>query len=152
MCQLTSLAMVMNAMGIKRKRSDCQFEDELYDIANLAGYGGSRLWTQTIDVYNCILPKYSKFISFKDYYENVITYSKAFIGKGIPVIKSMDYKEDGCHGHVTVVVGYIDNNLIVNDPYGDVNSSYSQHNGAFVEYNPKKWMYEKKWCGIISKN
>ncbi len=28
-------------MGIKRKRSNCQFEDELYNIANLAGYGGS---------------------------------------------------------------------------------------------------------------
>ena len=51
MCQLTSLAMVMNAMGIKRKRSDCQFEDELYNIANLAGYGGSRLWENTWDVY-----------------------------------------------------------------------------------------------------
>lgn len=43
--------MVMNAMGIKRKRSDCQFEDELYNIANLAGYGGSRLWENTWDVY-----------------------------------------------------------------------------------------------------
>ena len=37
MWQLTSLAMVMNALGIKRKRADCQFEDELYNIANLAG-------------------------------------------------------------------------------------------------------------------
>ena len=59
MCQLTSLAMVMNAMGIKRKRSDCQFEDELYDVANLAGYGGSKLWEDTWNVYKKVLDNYN---------------------------------------------------------------------------------------------
>ena len=55
MCQLTSLAMVMNAMEIKRLNASGQYEDELYSYAKLAGYGGSKLWTNTLDVYEKVL-------------------------------------------------------------------------------------------------
>ena len=109
----------MNAMGIKRKRSDCQFEDELYNIANLAGYGGSSLWKNTFSVYNHVLEKYTEQYYFSELIRNsnFITNIQNNIKNGIPVLKSMEYKEDGDSGHVIVVVGYIDDRFIVNDPY-----------------------------------
>ena len=155
MCQLTSLAMVMNAMGIKRKRSDCQFEDELYNIANLAGYGGSKIWEETSKVYNEVLLKYTENYDYVSLYldtviENTkIELIKKQIEAGVPVLKSMEYKEDGDSGHVIVVVGYIDDCFIVNDPYGDVNTGYTEHNGAFVSYKTNRWWFTKKWAGIL---
>lgn len=147
--------MVMNTMGIKRKRSDCQFEDELYDIANLAGYGGSRLWKETETVYKKVLAEYTEGFIFSFLYKDSnsgsykISKIKEQIDRGIPVIKSMEYKEDGNSGHVTVVVGYIDDCFIVNDPYGDVNTGYKEHIGAFVQYRTDRWWYTKKWAGIL---
>lgn len=63
----------------------------------------------------------------------------------------MDYREDWNHGHVIVIVGYIDDCLIVNDPYGDVNTGYKEHNGAFVKYKTNRWWITKKWAGILEK-
>jgi uncharacterized protein YvpB len=147
--------MVMNAMGIKRKRSDCQFEDELYNIANLAGYGGSKIWEETSKVYNEVLLKYTENYDYVSLYldtviENTkIELIKKQIEAGVPVLKSMEYKEDGQSGHVIVVVGYIDDCFIVNDPYGDVNTGYTEHNGAFVSYKTNRWWFTKKWAGIL---
>lgn len=46
-------------------------------------------------------------------------------------------------------VGYIDDCFIVNDPYGDVNTGYTEHNGAFVSYKTNRWWFTKKWAGIL---
>ena len=48
-----------------------------------------------------------------------------------------------------VVVGYIGDSFIVNDPYGDVNTGYTEHNGAFVSYKTNRWWFTKKWAGIL---
>lgn len=158
MCQLTSLAMVMNAMGVKRKRSDVQFEDELYNIANLAGYGGSKLWEETIEVYGEVLSNYDEGYVVVDFYNDIIKKTKEKIDAGIPVIKSMNYKSNHTGGHVTVVVGYTSNGFIVNDPYGDRNTGdisgsiyCTEKNGAFVEYPFNKWDYDTKWGCTLNK-
>lgn len=143
MCQLTSLAMTMNAMGIKRLNAGGQYEDELYSYAKLAGYGGSKLWTDTAKVYEKVTEKYN--IELTWYSNEIVKHAKEIIDKGKPFILSMDYKEDGLHGHVIVAVGYTDNTLIINDPYGDNNTGYSEHNGAFVEYQINRWYLNNKW-------
>jgi hypothetical protein len=84
--------MVMNAMGIKRKRSDCQFEDELYNIANLAGYGGSKIWEETISVYRATLSNYNYKVA--EFYNDIVNTTIEKIREGTPVIKSMNYKSD----------------------------------------------------------
>lgn len=68
---------------------------------------GSRLWTQTIDVYGVVLSNYSKRYKIIYFSSNVIETIKDRIDNGIPVIKSMNYKSNHTGGHVTVVVGYI---------------------------------------------
>ena len=152
--------MVMNAMGIKRKRSDCQFEDELYNIANLAGYGGSSLWKNTWDVYEKVLKNYEDGYVFKGISKNngIVSNIIKGIDNGIPLLLSIDYKEDGNHGHVTVAVGYTEKGIIVNDPYGNLNSgtTYSAHDidkgdGAFEEYDKTRWFIGEKWAGYLNK-
>lgn len=153
MCQLTSLAMVMNAMGIKRLNAGGQYEDELYSYAKLAGYGGSKLWTDTWTVYSKVLENYPEAYSFIGLSEKdqIVDSIKKSINNGIPMLLSIDYKEDWNHGHVTVAVGYTEKNLIINDPYGNVNTSYNEHNGAFVEYDIKRWFIGQKWAGYLKK-
>ena len=143
MCQLTSLAMVMNAMGIKRLNASGQYEDELYSYAKLAGYGGSKLWKNTAKVYEKVTEKYDIVLTW--YSKDIVKHAKETIDKGKPFILSMDYKEDGQHGHVIVAVGYTENTLIINDPYGDNITGYSEHNGAFVEYQINRWYLNNKW-------
>jgi hypothetical protein len=80
------------------------------------------------------------------------------IDNGIPLLLSIDYKEDGNHGHVTVAVGYTEKGIIVNDPYGNLNSgtTYSAHDidkgdGAFEEYDKTRWFIGEKWAGYLNK-
>lgn len=156
MCQLTSLAMVMNAMEIKRLNASGQYEDELYSYAKLAGYGGSKLWKETFVVYGKVLENYNyTYDSIES--KNQIKSVKEYIANGIPVILSMDYMEDWDHGHVIVIVGYTEKGFIVNDPYGNRNSGaqYSAHDdikgdGAFEEYEYTRWFIGKKWAVTLS--
>jgi len=138
-------------MGIKRQRADGQYEDELYNVANLAGYGGSKIWDETLKVYKVILNKYPDDYRYNEIPGDMVENSMKLIEKGIPVILSMDYKEDWNHGHVVVIVGYIKDFLIINDPYGDSNTGYKEHNGAFVEYDSKKWLIGQKWACYLTK-
>lgn len=159
MCQLTSLAMVMNSLGIKRLNAGGQYEDELYSYAKLAGYGGNKLWKETFVVYGKVLENYEyTYDSIESKNESQIKSVKEFIDKGIPVILSMDYMEDWEHGHVIVIVGYTEKGFIVNDPYGNRNSGvkYPAHDdkkgdGAFEEYEYGKWLIGKKWAVTLSK-
>ena len=50
--------------------------------------------------------------------------------------KSCDGNE--CNGYVIVIVGYTGKRVIANDPYGDNNTGYKEHNGSFVEYDYKR--------------
>jgi len=151
MCQLTSLAMVMNAMGIKRQHADGQYEDELYNVANLADYGGDMLWKKTLQVYAIVLESYKEGYTNNEITDNRIARVKEKIDNGVPVILSIDYKEDNEHGHVIVIVGYTEKGVIANDPYGDNNTGYKEHNGAFVEYDYKRWFIGEKWACYLTK-
>ena len=65
----------------------------------------------------------------------------------------MDYQEDWNHGHVIVIVGYTEQGLIVNDPYGNRNSGmkYPAHDiqkgdGTFEEYKYERYLIGQKWA------
>ena len=87
---------------------------------------------------------------YKDNYKNWIM--------GASSVLHENGKEDGNHGHVTVAVGYTEKGIIVNDPYGNLNSgtTYSAHDidkgdGAFEEYDKTRWFIGEKWAGYLNK-
>lgn len=54
--------------------------------------------------------------------------------------------------------GYTEKGIIVNDPYGNLNSgtTYPSHDiskgdGAFEEYDKKRWFIGDKWAGYLNK-
>jgi len=152
MCQLTSLAMVLASKGIKPTDPTKQLEDELYEIAKNKNFGGKNLWKDTWNVYKKVLENYnSTYDPIDDIGTIQINEIKRSIDDGAPVILSMDYKEDGDHGHVVVAIGYTKSGLIINDPYGDTTTRYKNKNGAFVEYQTNRWYIGKKWAVIIDK-
>ncbi|MBQ9610308.1 MAG: C39 family peptidase [Lachnospiraceae bacterium] len=155
MCQLTSLAMVMNALGIQRKQAAGDFEDELFDIVkvNYANFTGRQLWTQTRKVYETILPQYTDKYEIIFPKNDFISEAKKQIDKENPVLLSMIYKGGG---HVIVAVGYTESGLIINDPYGNrTTGSESKYctdkNGAFVEYPTDKWDISNRWVAYLLK-
>lgn len=58
---------------------------------------------------------------------------KDILDKG-PVILGTNKLAGLPGGHIILVVGYDDVNLICHDPYGDANSNYKNFNGANVKY------------------
>lgn len=66
---------------------------------------------------------------------------KAEIDKGKMVVVGTNFTHSG---HIVTVSGYNGNNLIVCDPYGNVNSGYKDLNGKNVEVWPANMVKVKK--------
>ena len=158
MCQLTSLAMVMEHKGIEIGNGDKQYEDKLYEIANEIGMGGEKLWKKTDKIYKSIIEyvnvqnntdyeivvideKYVK----KKYNNKFEDFAKSLIDQNIPVIASGNFP----NGHVIVIVGYNDKGWIAHDPYGDANTKYKNTNGMYVRYKYGDFYIGKKWFAYI---
>lgn len=57
MCQLTSLAMVLESKGIRAKDPSAQLEDELYKMAKEECRGGKKLWDTVRETYEKVIPR-----------------------------------------------------------------------------------------------
>ena len=153
MCQLTSLAMIMEYKGIEIGNGDKQYEDKLYEIAKRIGKGDNKLWDQTEDVYKEIINYINKINNENnlivvisnlrkiDFESNV----KKLIDQGKPVIASGNFP----NGHVIVIVGYDKKGWIAHDPYGDANTKYKNTNGMYVRYKYGDFSIGKKWFAYI---
>ena len=154
MCQLTSLAMVMEHKGIEIGNGDKQYEDKLYEIAKKLGMGGEELWKETRDVYQSIIEYLNK-ENKTNYGINVLDeetvktrfedFAKSLIDQNIPVIASGNFP----NGHVIVIVGYDKEGWIAHDPYGDANTKYKNTNGMYVRYKYGDFYIGKKWFAYI---
>lgn len=57
MCQLTSLAMVLESKGFRSGDKKRRLPDVLYDIAEREGWGGTKIWDNVPAVYKALLEK-----------------------------------------------------------------------------------------------
>lgn len=166
MCQLTSLAMVLESKGFHSGDKKRRLPDVLYDIAEREGWGGTKIWDFTNDMYDSLHKKVFKDLNTSkgenmprtEYVQNI----KKQIDKGNPVIMSIEYQLSGeGKGHIVTVVGYTDKGFIVHDPYGNLNKGENEgyinkrgavdFDGSFVEYDYNKWRIGEKWYRTIEK-
>lgn len=170
MCQLTSLAMVLESKNIYSKDKKRNFADELYDIAEKENFVGNKVWHNVPVTYNAILKKSYPELKTSHINANGKEFDKQEIKKQIdnenPVIMSIGYKvykpdeEDKSKsveeiaGHTVTVIGYTDKGFIVHDPYGNLNKGVNEHlsndfDGSFVEYDYDKWSIGKRWFQTV---
>ncbi len=154
MCNLTSLAMVMEYNGIDVGNGTKQYEDRLYEIAKELGLGGDNLWEKTEKVYEGIIEHINKLNSTN--YQIIVTnekrehkqfedIAKSLINQHKPVITSGYFP----NGHIITIVGYDDTGWIAHDPYGDARTKYTNTNGRYVHYNYGEYAIGKKWFAYI---
>ncbi len=165
MCQLTSLAMVLESKGFCSGDKNRRLPDVLYDIAEKEGWGGTKIWNDTNLMYDSLHKKVFKDLNTAKG-ENIprsefVQGIKAQIDKGNPVIMSIEYTlpDKRAGGHVVAVVGYTDKGFIVHDPYGNLNKGENggyvnkkgavDFDGSFVEYDYDKWRIGEKWYRTI---
>jgi uncharacterized protein YvpB len=108
-CNVTSLAMCLEFLGITGQNSGMQLEDELYEYAinnNLSRHSPHDL-AQVVSAYGG-----------KDAFDSHATLDavKGWLAAGNPIVTHGYFTS---FGHIVVLVGYDDNGFIVNDPYGE---------------------------------
>lgn len=108
-CNVTSIAMCLEFLGIPRRRSSGQFEDELYGYA--LGRGLSRHNPNDLAT---IVRDYGA----RDAFDSHATVSavKDWLASGNPAVTHGYFTKSG---HIVVLVGYDDAGFIVHDPYGE---------------------------------
>lgn len=132
-CNVTSIAMCLEYLKIPRKKSNGQFEDELYTYAldqGLSRHSGDDL--------AAIVRDYGA----KDNFTTTATIEqvKDWLAKGNPAVIHGYFTQTG---HIIVVVGYDNKGFIVHDPYGewfadgyDRNDPYgNDEKGKFLHYS-----------------
>lgn len=126
-CNVTSIAMCMQYLGVPRRKSYGQFEDELYEYAIDRGY--SR-WSP----YD--LAKIVKDYGAKDYFTERATLEELqdWIADGKPAVIHGYFT---AFGHIMPVVGFDEKGLLVHDPYGEwFSSGYrTDLSGAYLRYS-----------------
>ncbi|GAB6390824.1 MAG: hypothetical protein MdMp014T_0197 [Treponematales bacterium] len=66
--------------------------------------------------------------------------------KGLPVAASMRFPERGVAGHYVLVVGMYNDNLIINDPYKNFLTGFSD--GYHCVYSAEDWAAHAKGYGL----
>ncbi|MEL0590685.1 MAG: C39 family peptidase [Planktothrix rubescens PR222] len=126
-CNVTSIAMCLQYLGIPRRTSGGQFEDELYEYAIKKGY--SR-WSP----YD--LAKIVKDYGAKDFFSERATLEELqdWLADGKPAVIHGYFTS---FGHIMPVVGYDEKGLLVHDPYGEwFPSGYrTDLSGAYLPYS-----------------
>ena len=154
MCNLTSLAMVMESKGIDVGNGNKQYEDRLYEIAKEMNMGGEKLWERTSEVYKRIIKYVNEknnnnyVIEIKDKKSDLINFEqkvKNLLDNDNPVIVSGDFPMR----HIVTIVGYDKEGWIVHDPYGNANTKYRDTNGKYVHYKYGMYDIGKKWFAYI---
>lgn len=108
-CNVTSLAMCMEYVGIPRRDNIGQYEDELYEYALNKGYSRH-------DPYDLarIVRDYGGKDNFKD--NATIEEVKDWLAAGNPVVTHGYFTS---FGHIVALVGYTPSGFYVHDPYGE---------------------------------
>lgn len=110
-CNVTSIAMCLWFYGIRGNGSQKQLEDQLYK--DLLDTGRSRHNPQDLEwLVNCYQPIVKDVFNVQGTIKDITN----SIDNGNPVVLHGYFTRSG---HIIVIVGYKDNVLIVNDPYGE---------------------------------
>jgi hypothetical protein len=133
-CNVTSLAMCLLHQGVKPRQPDRypQFEDELYEYAELNGYNrhlGEDLALIANDY--GVVDRFTRTATMERL--------KAHLASGKPAIVHGYFTT---FGHIIVIAGYDEKGLIVHDPYGewhgwgyDRNNAANFTKGKFLHYS-----------------
>ncbi|MEE3718987.1 C39 family peptidase [Tumidithrix elongata RA019] len=134
-CNVTSISMVLYYHGI-RSRSGGQLEDELYQWI-IDRYGANARSD------NSVLAQLYNAYGFGGGFGTSRTWAQitAEISANRPVVIG-GYFTHG--GHIICLIGYDTKGYIVNDPYGDALSGYTQTEGASLNYS---FAYMQDMCG-----
>lgn len=126
-CNVTSIAMVMAYYGV-RPRFGGQLEDELLEWT--LNYAGPGSYVQH-NVLSALLKAYgfkSTFSTTRRWYQ-----IKQELISRRPVVLPGDFIVPS--GHIVVVIGYNSSGYIVNDPWGDAYTGYTNTYGASLLYS-----------------
>lgn len=141
-CNVTSLAMVLEARGVRPKHADAQLEDELFERlltpegkAKAKAIGvTSNPWTNPR-----MLQWLVEQVGHTDAFAETHTWADVWAhveGRGIPVVISGRFTSSG---HIVVILGRtLDGDALIHDPYGDWNRGYASARGDFRVYAKDK--------------
>lgn len=132
-CNVTSIAMAMEYLGVRKKTAAQQFEDELYRYCDSKGYSRHNPYdlAKVVDAYGLR----------DDFHPNgTINELKEWLAKGNPAVIHGYFTS---FGHIIAVCGYNERGLIVHDPYGEWNNwgydrnayGAADNKGAFLTYS-----------------
>lgn len=133
-CNVTSIAMVLEFYGVKKRTGAGQLEDELY--RELERRGWSRHQPQDLQA---IANEYGK-PGVKDEFTTAASLDeiRAHLAAGNPVVVHGYFT---AFGHIVVLVGYNSNGFLVHDPYGEWTPGGYIRNwdkpdaGKYIEYS-----------------
>lgn len=136
-CNVTAIAMVLAFHGKRSRNPQQQFEDELYQwIINK--YGAQSRSD------NAALQMLYRTYGFGGNFSTTRTWSqiKQEITENRPVVIG-GYFTHG--GHIVCIIGFDEFGFIVNDPYGNALTGYSQTEGKGLRY---PYIYMRDMCGV----
>ncbi len=136
-CNVTSIAMVLSFHGVRSRNPQQQLEDELYQwIINK--YGAQSRSD------NAVLQNLYRAYGFGGGFRTDRTWSqiKQEIIENRPVVIG-GYFTHG--GHIVCIIGFDEFGFIVNDPYGNALTGYSETEGKGLRY---PYIYMRDMCGV----
>ncbi len=136
-CNVTSIAMVLAFHGVRSRNPQQQLEDELYQWV-IDRYG------RQARTDNAVLQKLYQGYGFGGGFSTARKWSqiKQELIENRPVVIG-GYFTHG--GHIVCIIGFDEHGYIVNDPYGDALTGYSQTEGKGLRY---PYIYMRDMCGV----
>jgi uncharacterized protein YvpB len=134
-CNVTSIAMCLEYLGVRRKESSGQLEDELRDY--MLNHGLNR-------EVGSDLAKVVRAYGAQDFFSTQTTVEevKKWLSNKNPAVFHGYFTRGGKGGHIIAVVGYDSQGFIVHDPAGefywkgyDYNDSSKNEKGKFLNYS-----------------
>lgn len=141
-CNVTSLAMVLEARGVRPVHPDAQLEDELFERL-LAPAGKAKAAALGITSNPWTNPRMLQWlveqVGHTDAFAENHTWADVWAHveeRGIPVVISGRFTASG---HIVVLLGRTtDGDVLVHDPYGDWNRGYASARGDYRVYPKDK--------------
>jgi len=143
MCNLTSLSMVLQYLGIPNPHPDMQYEDALEKIRQDNNFGSrlGRGWEQVAKKLgaevNFILDRGNTDAKPKNWWLSKV---KAKMNEGYGIMMSI-------RGHIIRLQGINDSGIVVDDPYGKLDLQdrlNNNQNGGYKKYNKSEWNWSSE--------